>query len=145
MPVLDLDGRPLSWREAGRGAPALLFHCSLAHSGALAGLMAGLGDRLAMRAPDLPGHGRSAHMPPGTDYTFGFDTAVSIATESIDRLRTTTEAHHRCMVVEVMGRHVGWIALHAGLASGAHARSKSTREALCTTRIRSSSTSMPTP
>ena len=57
----------------------------------------------------------------GTDYTFGFDTAVSIATESIDRLRTTTEAHHRCMVVEVMGRHVGWIALHAGLASGAHA------------------------
>ncbi|WP_392424563.1 ATP-dependent 6-phosphofructokinase [Barrientosiimonas humi] len=56
-----------------------------------------------------------------TDYTFGFDTAVSIATESIDRLRTTAEAHHRCMVVEVMGRHVGWIALHAGLASGAHA------------------------
>ena len=57
----------------------------------------------------------------GTDYTFGFDTAVSIATESIDRLRTTTESHHRCMVVEVMGRHVGWIALHAGIASGAHA------------------------
>ena len=57
----------------------------------------------------------------GTDYTFGFNTAVSIATESIDRLRTTTEAHHRCMVVEVMGRHVGWIALHAGIASGAHA------------------------
>lgn len=56
-----------------------------------------------------------------TDYTFGFDTAVSIATESIDRLRTTAESHHRCMVVEVMGRHVGWIALHAGLASGAHA------------------------
>ncbi len=56
-----------------------------------------------------------------TDYTFGFDTSVSIATESIDRLRTTGESHHRCMVVEVMGRHVGWIALHAGLASGAHA------------------------
>nr|WP_218883762.1 6-phosphofructokinase [Allobranchiibius huperziae] len=56
-----------------------------------------------------------------TDYTFGFDTAVAIATESIDRLRTTAESHHRCMVVEVMGRHVGWIALHAGLASGAHA------------------------
>lgn len=56
-----------------------------------------------------------------TDYTFGFDTAVSIATESIDRLRTTAESHHRCMVVEVMGRHVGWIALHAGLAAGAHA------------------------
>lgn len=56
-----------------------------------------------------------------TDYTFGFDTAVAIATESIDRLRTTAESHHRCMVVEVMGRHVGWIALHAGIASGAHA------------------------
>ncbi len=49
-----------------------------------------------------------------TDYTFGFDTAVSIATESIDRLRTTGESHHRCMVVEVMGRHVGWIALARG-------------------------------
>ncbi|RJT76513.1 ATP-dependent 6-phosphofructokinase [Arthrobacter cheniae] len=56
-----------------------------------------------------------------TDYTFGFDTAVQIATEAIDRLRTTGESHHRCMVVEVMGRHVGWIALHAGMAAGAHA------------------------
>ncbi len=56
-----------------------------------------------------------------TDRTFGFDTAVSVATESIDRLRTTGEAHSRCMVVEVMGRNVGWIALHAGIASGAHA------------------------
>ncbi|MCY0904493.1 6-phosphofructokinase [Arthrobacter sp. H14-L1] len=56
-----------------------------------------------------------------TDYTFGFDTAVQIATEAIDRLRTTGESHHRCMIAEVMGRHVGWIALHAGMASGAHA------------------------
>ncbi len=56
-----------------------------------------------------------------TDYTFGFDTAVQIATEAIDRLRTTGESHHRCMIVEVMGRHVGWIALHAGMAAGAHA------------------------
>ncbi|BCT78219.1 ATP-dependent 6-phosphofructokinase [Sinomonas cyclohexanicum] len=56
-----------------------------------------------------------------TDYTFGFDTAVEIATEAIDRLRTTGESHHRCMIAEVMGRHVGWIALHAGMASGAHA------------------------
>src|SRR5919199_1522348 len=47
-----------------------------------------------------------------TDYTFGFDTAVSIATEAIDRLRTTAESHNRVMVVEVMGRHTGWIALH---------------------------------
>ncbi|MBR22201.1 MAG: 6-phosphofructokinase [Leifsonia sp.] len=56
-----------------------------------------------------------------TDYTFGFDTAVQIATEAMDRLRTTGDAHSRCMVAEVMGRHVGWIALHSGMASGAHA------------------------
>jgi 6-phosphofructokinase 1 len=56
-----------------------------------------------------------------TDYTFGFDTAVGIATEAIDRLRTTAESHHRTLVVEVMGRHAGWIALHSGLAGGADA------------------------
>ena len=56
----------------------------------------------------------------GTDYTFGFDTAVSIASDAIDRLHTTAESHERVMLVEVMGRHAGWIALHAGLASGAH-------------------------
>lgn len=56
-----------------------------------------------------------------TDYTFGFDTAVQIATDAMDRLRTTGESHGRCMVAEVMGRHVGWIALHSGMASGAHA------------------------
>jgi 6-phosphofructokinase 1 len=55
-----------------------------------------------------------------TDYTFGFDTAVNIAMEAIDRLHTTAESHHRCLVVEVMGRHAGWIALHAGIAGGAN-------------------------
>jgi 6-phosphofructokinase 1 len=55
-----------------------------------------------------------------TDYTFGFDTAVNIAMEAIDRLHTTAESHHRALVVEVMGRHAGWIALHAGLAGGAN-------------------------
>jgi len=55
----------------------------------------------------------------GTDYTFGFDTAVSIVTEALDRLHTTAEAHHRVMVVEVMGRHAGWIAVEGGLAGGA--------------------------
>jgi ATP-dependent phosphofructokinase / diphosphate-dependent phosphofructokinase len=55
----------------------------------------------------------------GTDFTFGFDTAVNIAMEAIDRLHTTAESHHRVLVVEVMGRHAGWIALHAGLAGGA--------------------------
>ena len=54
-----------------------------------------------------------------TDYTFGFDTAVNIAMEAIDRLHTTAESHHRALIVEVMGRHAGWIALHAGLAGGA--------------------------
>ncbi|MEX2540079.1 MAG: 6-phosphofructokinase [Actinomycetota bacterium] len=57
----------------------------------------------------------------GTDYTFGFDTAVQIATEAIDRLHTTAESHHRVMVVEVMGRHAGWIATYSGLAGGADA------------------------
>ncbi len=55
----------------------------------------------------------------GTDRTFGFDTAVNIATEAIDRLHTTAESHNRVMVVEVMGRHSGWIALESGLAGGA--------------------------
>ncbi|NQU74338.1 MAG: 6-phosphofructokinase [Candidatus Omnitrophica bacterium] len=54
-----------------------------------------------------------------TDYTFGFDTAVNIATEAIDRLHTTAESHHRIIVCEVMGRHAGWIAVHAGIAGGA--------------------------
>ena len=54
-----------------------------------------------------------------TDATFGFDTALQVATEAIDRLHTTAESHHRVMVVEVMGRNAGWIALHAGLAGGA--------------------------
>jgi len=56
----------------------------------------------------------------GTDFTFGFDTAVNIAMEAIDRLHTTAESHHRVLVVEVMGRHAGWIALHSGLAGGAN-------------------------
>ena len=54
-----------------------------------------------------------------TDFTFGFDTAVTVATEAIDRLHTTAESHDRILVCEVMGRHAGWIALHAGVAGGA--------------------------
>lgn len=54
-----------------------------------------------------------------TDYTFGFDTAINTATECIDKLHTTAESHHRIMVVEVMGRHAGWIAVEAGIAGGA--------------------------
>jgi 6-phosphofructokinase 1 len=55
-----------------------------------------------------------------TDYTFGFDTAVNIAMEAIDRLHTTADSHQRVLIVEVMGRHAGWIAFHAGLAGGAN-------------------------
>src|SRR5215472_2868819 len=55
-----------------------------------------------------------------TDYTFGFHTAVNIAMEAIDRLHTTAESHHRALICEVMGRHAGWIALHAGMAGGAN-------------------------
>src|SRR2546427_11440232 len=57
----------------------------------------------------------------GTTNCFGFDTAVAFATDAIDRLHTTAEAHHRIMIVEVMGRHAGWIALYAGVAGGADA------------------------
>ncbi|HUS20751.1 MAG TPA: 6-phosphofructokinase [Aeromicrobium sp.] len=56
----------------------------------------------------------------GTDFTFGFDTAVNIVMEAVDRLHTTAESHHRVIIVEVMGRHAGWIALHSGLAAGAN-------------------------
>ena len=55
-----------------------------------------------------------------TDYTFGFNTAVEIATQALDRLHTTTKSHHRVMVVEIMGRHAGWMALESGMAGGAH-------------------------
>ena len=55
-----------------------------------------------------------------TDVTFGFDTAILTATEAIDKIHTTAESHHRVMIVEVMGRNAGWIALHSGIAGGAH-------------------------
>jgi ATP-dependent phosphofructokinase / diphosphate-dependent phosphofructokinase len=55
----------------------------------------------------------------GTDYTFGFDTAVNVAMEAIDRVHSTAESHNRALIVEVMGRHTGWIAIESGLASGA--------------------------
>ncbi|MCX7971217.1 MAG: 6-phosphofructokinase [Negativicutes bacterium] len=58
---------------------------------------------------------------PGTERTFGFDTAVQIATEALDRLHTTAASHHRIMILEVMGRTAGWIALHSGIAGGADA------------------------
>ncbi|MEU1313473.1 6-phosphofructokinase [Streptomyces cinnamoneus] len=82
------------------------------------GVAARLGDEYGIRCVGVPktiDNDLSA-----TDYTFGFDTAVNIATEAIDRLHTTAESHMRVLVVEVMGRHAGWIALHSGLAGGAN-------------------------
>src|SRR4051794_27383382 len=55
----------------------------------------------------------------GTDVTFGFDTAVQVASDALDRLHTTAESHHRVLILEVMGRHAGWIALHCGISGGA--------------------------
>ena len=74
-------------------------------------------DRIDEHEPCPARHGH--HDLSATDYTFGFDTAVSICTEAIDRLHTTAESHNRVMVVEVMGRHAGWIAVHSGIAGGA--------------------------
>lgn len=95
----------------------------------LDGLIAIGGEGTLAAARELCSHGLQVIGVPktidndlgATDYTFGFDSAVQTATEAIDRLRTTGESHHRCMVAEVMGRNAGWIALHAGMAAGAHA------------------------
>ncbi|MCO4769085.1 MAG: 6-phosphofructokinase [Deltaproteobacteria bacterium] len=84
-----------------------------------------IGHRLSLRSREV-GPGLGAIGVPktidndlmATDRTFGFDTAVGICSEAIDRIHTTAESHHRVMFVEVMGRHAGWIALHAGLAAG---------------------------
>jgi ATP-dependent phosphofructokinase / diphosphate-dependent phosphofructokinase len=81
----------------------------------------GVADRLSQAGVQVVGVPKTIDNDLGaTDYTFGFDTAVNIAMEAIDRLHTTAESHHRALIVEVMGRHVGWIALHAGMAGGAN-------------------------
>ncbi|HET7328063.1 MAG TPA: 6-phosphofructokinase [Nocardioidaceae bacterium] len=80
----------------------------------------GVATKLADRGVDVVGVPKTIDNDlSGTDFTFGFDTAVNIATEAVDRLHTTAESHHRAVIVEVMGRHAGWIALHTGLAGGA--------------------------
>jgi ATP-dependent phosphofructokinase / diphosphate-dependent phosphofructokinase len=95
----------------------------------------GLGGLIAIGGEDTLGAAAALHADHGvdvvgvpktidndlaaTDVTFGFDTALQVATEAIDRLHTTAESHHRVLVVEVMGRHAGWIALYSGLAGGA--------------------------
>jgi 6-phosphofructokinase 1 len=80
----------------------------------------GVATRVAQRSVNVVGVPKTIDNDlNATDFTFGFDTAVNIAVEAIDRLHTTAESHHRVLVVEVMGRHAGWIALHSGLAGGA--------------------------
>jgi lipase len=112
MPEIVTNGRRLAWREAGSGAPALLLHCTLAHSGAWSGVMARLSDRLAMRAPDLPGHGRTDFDPdrlpqaqaladalalPPADrpahvigHSFGGTVALRLAVEAPERVASLT-------------------------------------------------------
>jgi phosphofructokinase-like protein len=81
----------------------------------------GVATQLAASGLDVVGVPKTIDNDLGaTDYTFGFDTAVQIAVDAIDRLHTTAESHHRALIVEVMGRHAGWIALHSGLAGGAN-------------------------
>ena len=81
----------------------------------------GVASRLAQAGVTVVGVPKTIDNDLGaTDYTFGFDTAVNIAMEAIDRLHTTAESHHRALIVEVMGRNAGWIALHAGIAGGAN-------------------------
>ncbi|MGH2980516.1 MAG: 6-phosphofructokinase [Solirubrobacterales bacterium] len=81
----------------------------------------GVASRLQEQGIDVIGVPKTIDNDLGaTDYTFGFDTAVNIAMEAIDRLHTTAESHHRVLIIEVMGRHAGWIAFHAGLAGGAN-------------------------
>jgi ATP-dependent phosphofructokinase / diphosphate-dependent phosphofructokinase len=81
----------------------------------------GVATELSRREVDVVGVPKTIDNDLGaTDYTFGFDTAVNIAMEAVDRLHTTAESHHRVLIVEVMGRHAGWIAFHAGLAGGAN-------------------------
>jgi ATP-dependent phosphofructokinase / diphosphate-dependent phosphofructokinase len=119
---------PLAESAAAGGRPGLdRIKDNLASLGVEALVVIGGEDTLGVAAV-LGGHGVPVVGVPktidndlgATDYTFGFDTAVNIAMEAIDRLHTTAESHHRALICEVMGRHAGWIALHAGMAGGAN-------------------------
>jgi phosphofructokinase-like protein len=119
---------PLAESAAAGGRPGLdRIKDNLASLGVEALVVIGGEDTLGVAAV-LGGHGVPVVGVPKTidndlgvtDYTFGFDTAVNIAMEAIDRLHTTAESHHRALICEVMGRHAGWIALHAGMAGGAN-------------------------
>src|SRR5262249_55478691 len=122
-------GNPFSYPAAGETGPADYSDRCLenAHSLGLDAIVAIGGDGPPAIAHEFHQRGlRIVGVPKTIDndivettMTFGFDTAVSFATDAIDRLHTTAEAHHRVMVVEVMGRYTGWIALYSGIAGGA--------------------------
>ncbi len=119
-PLLGLDGK---WREEDRSAELAAvfrergFDCLIAIGGD--GTLA-ITQKLSELGLPVIGVPKTIDNDVGaTDVTFGFDTAVSIATEALDRVHTTAESHERVLVVEVMGRNAGWIALHSGLAGGA--------------------------
>src|SRR5262249_18406958 len=112
------------YKDGGTGGEVL---ATLARDGVDALIAIGGDDTLAV-AVKLGGEGAHVVGVPktidndlsATDFTFGFHTAVQVATDAIDRLYTTAESHDRVMIVEVMGRHAGWIATYAGMAGGAH-------------------------
>ncbi len=111
--TMDVSDRCLA-RIAALGLDALIV---IGGDGTLA-----IAHDLALRGANVVGVPKTIDNDlSATDVTFGFDTAVHVAVEALDRLKTTAESHDRMMVMEVMGRYAGWIALHAGLAGGAHA------------------------
>jgi 6-phosphofructokinase 1 len=125
-------GNPFSYHISNDGHEAVRdFSDEVIHNAKVMGLDALIvigGDGTQKIGLDLAAKGLSVVGVPktidndlsATDVTFGFDSALHVATEAFDRIHTTAESHHRVMIVEVMGRDAGWIALHAGLAGGAH-------------------------
>ncbi|MDR1392667.1 MAG: ATP-dependent 6-phosphofructokinase [Bifidobacteriaceae bacterium] len=128
--ILPLGGTILGTSRTNAGTPERVarIQANLAASGIEALIPIGGEDTLGAATALAQAGTRCVGVPKtidndlsGTDLTFGFTTAVEIATEAVDRLRTTSRSHHRVLVVEVMGRHAGWIALHVALAASAAA------------------------
>jgi 6-phosphofructokinase 1 len=125
-------GNPFAYKTLENGVETILDHSTLCMDNArrlgIDALIVTGGDGTQHIARDFARRGLNVVTVPktidndldATEVTFGFDTALVIATEAVDRLHTTAESHHRVMLIEVMGRDAGWIALHAGIAGGAH-------------------------
>jgi ATP-dependent phosphofructokinase / diphosphate-dependent phosphofructokinase len=125
-------GNPFAYKSSANGVETVQDHSALCMDNArrlgIDALIVIGGDGTQHIARDFSRRGMNIVGVPktidndldATEVTFGFDTALVIATEAVDRLHTTAESHHRVMLIEVMGRDAGWIALHAGIAGGAH-------------------------